>query len=256
MRGFFSLSKVTAIELARQKIVFITGFVALFLILVSLLLASLSLDEKLRITVHIGFGAIQITQVFLAVFLGSTLLFKELERQTLFVLLARPISRGQLFWSKWLGVSILLLLFHGGLFCVHGFLIGDNINWLRFCWAHFVLYIETLCILSIAFGLSTFLRPSLVIGLVLSLWLSGHWQKELVYFAEKTKETFFLGFADLSYYLFPKFFVGVELRSVYFLSHETINSWGVLGLFHMILYGLLMLLLGSFIFDKRDLVSP
>lgn len=253
MRAFFAISRVTFIEFARQRFVFFMGFVALFLVLVTLLLASMSLDERLRITIHIGFSSIQFMQVLLALFLGSTLWSKELDRQTLFTLLARPVSRRLIFWSKWFGLAALLAHFQFFLALLHAALIWEGVEWARFLWTHLQLYFESLCILSVAMSLSVLLRPALVIATTFSIWLGGYWQHELLYFAERSKSPFFMMFAEASSYLFPKFVVGTELRSVYFLADGMVEQWGLLSVVHIVLYALVLLFIGDTLFTRRDL---
>jgi ABC-type transport system involved in multi-copper enzyme maturation permease subunit len=253
MRAFLAISRVTFVEFARQKVVFVTAFVAVFLVLLTLLLSSMSLDERLRITVHIGFGSIQFTQALLALFLGGTLLSKELERQTLFILLARPISRRLIFWSKWFGMAVLLAHFQLLMGSLHAILIFEGVDWIRFLWSHVELYFETLCLLSVAISLSVVLRPALVIASTFSIWLAGYWQNELTYFAERTKSPLFSFFAEASHYIFPNFVIGTELRSVYFLSRDMIENWGFLSLLQIVLYSLIFLFVGDSSFHRRDL---
>jgi ABC-type transport system involved in multi-copper enzyme maturation permease subunit len=213
----------------------------------------MSIDERLRITIHIGFGSIQFMQVFLALFLGSTLWAKELDRQTLFTLLSRPVSRRLVFWSKYFGLFILLAHFQLFLAILHAILIWEGVNWIRFIWAHIGLFIESLCVLSVTMSLSVILRPALVIALAFSIWLGGYWQNELSYFASKTGSMFFWVFADLSNYIFPKFVMSTEIRSVYFLTHDMVEKWGVLSLIQILLYGLIYLSVGEWLFSKKDL---
>jgi len=254
MKACLSIAKVTFIEFARQRVVFIIGFVAIFLVLLTLLLSSMSLNERLRITVHIGFGSIQFMQALLALFLGGTLLSKEIERQTLFTLLARPVSRRLIFWSKWLGLAILLAHFQILLGFLHAVLIFEGVDWLRFVWAHLELYVETLCLLSVAMSLSVILRPALVIASTFSIWLGGYWQNELLYFSERSKSVLFFWVAEASPFIFPHFVIGSELRSVYFLTEDMIAKWGVLSFSQIILYSLVFLFIGDTLFSRRDLV--
>jgi len=253
MRPLVAIAKVTFLEIARQKIVFLMGFLAVFLVLITLLLSSMSLDERLRITIHLGFGSIQIMQVFLAIFLGSTLWSRELDRRTLFTLLSRPVSRHLVFWSKYFGMLILLAHFQIFLAILHAVLIREGVSWTRFVWAHLALFIESLCILSVTMSLSVVLRPALVIATAFTIWLGGYWQNEISYFATKTGSTFFALFADVSNYIFPRFVIGTEIRSVYFLTHNIVERWGLLSLLHIFLYSLIFLSVGEWLFSKKDL---
>ena len=235
MKGVLQLAHVTFLDFVRQRVVLVIIFVAIFLTLLTLLLASLSLDERLRITTHIGFSSIQVTLIMLSLMLGGTVLRKELEKKTLYTILARPISRNWVYFSKWLGIVILISYFHFLLLFIHAILIRQDINWLRFYWAHSGLFFEVITMLNVSYGLAVFLKPSLAIVSSIMIWLGGFWQNELIFFAERSKMTLFVLMAWLSDYIFPKLVVHTELRSVYFLTYEMIASWGALGYLHQIL---------------------
>ena len=48
--------------------------------------------------------------VFIAIFVGVGLVYKEIERRTLYAILAKPIGRGQFLLGKYLGLCLTLLV--------------------------------------------------------------------------------------------------------------------------------------------------
>jgi ABC-type transport system involved in multi-copper enzyme maturation permease subunit len=104
------LSRIYAIalntyrEAVRDKVlfgvlVFATGVLAL-----TLALAELSLDQHMRVVTDLGLASISIFSVIIAVFLGSSLLYKEIERKTLYVILPKPIARFEFLLGKYAGI--------------------------------------------------------------------------------------------------------------------------------------------------------
>jgi len=85
--------------------------IALALLVFSLALAEVSLDQQRRIVLDIGLASISIFSVVMAVFLGSSLLYKEIDRKTLYVILPKPIRRHEFLLGKYLGIVITVFVF-------------------------------------------------------------------------------------------------------------------------------------------------
>lgn len=253
MKVIGALLRVTFLELIRQKIVIILAFVSAFLLLVSLMLGSLTIEEQFRILLHLSFSSIQFILVLLAIMVGAYHWQKERDRQTLFMLLARPLSRSQLFWGKFLGVGSMLMFFQLILALIQFVLLPNQFMTLRFLWAHFNLSVEIFFVLAGVFSLSVVWRPILAIGITISLWLAGYWQVEFYFFAEKLKMTSFALLSKVAPFLFPQI-IGSELRSLHFLSDQLVNDWGGLATLQVFVYGLLLLTLGEKFLNRRDLV--
>lgn len=253
MKVILTLMRVTFLELIRQKIVIVLAFVSAFLFLVSLMLGSLTIEEQYRILLHLSFSSIQYILVLLAIMVGAYHWQKERDRQTLFMLLARPLSRSQLFWGKFLGVLAMLLFFQLILLIIQFILLPNQFTVSRFLWAHLNLSVEIFFVLAGVFSLSVVWRPILAIGITISLWLAGYWQVEFHYFAEKLKMTSFEFLSQMAPYLFPQI-VGSELRSLHFLSENLVTDWGGLATLQVFFYGLVLLMLGETFLNRRDLV--
>ena len=58
----------------------------------------------------LGFSAMLLFGVFIAIFVGVGLVYKEIERRTLYAILSKPVGRGQFLMGKYLGLSLTLLV--------------------------------------------------------------------------------------------------------------------------------------------------
>lgn len=85
------------------------GLVLLF----TLALAELSLNEQRRVVLDVGLASISLFSVVMAVFLGSSLLYKEIERRTLYVILPKPIRRHEFLLGKYFGIVLTTAVFVG-----------------------------------------------------------------------------------------------------------------------------------------------
>jgi ABC-type transport system involved in multi-copper enzyme maturation permease subunit len=104
MEKIFAIARNTFREAVRDRILYGFLFFAVCLILFSLVIGQLSLNEEIRATIDIGLAGISFFSVLMAIFLGITLLHKEIEKRTLYTVLSRPISRSAYVLGKFLGL--------------------------------------------------------------------------------------------------------------------------------------------------------
>lgn len=190
MRAIWILAMNTYKEVIRDRILYGLILFAILLIGISLALGQLSFAEQARISANFGLTAIHLTSVALAIFVGSTLVYKEIDKKTIMTILVRPISRLQFILGKSLGLSLLILTMMAGLsliLCGIFFALGMPVD-SRMLWVLLGLLCEALILLGVTIVFSMFARPILVVCLSVGLFLIGHWQDSLAYFAKKSPE--------------------------------------------------------------------
>lgn len=72
--------------------------------------ASLSMRQVTELSVLLSLSLISFIQLLLAVFLGGTLVLKDIERRYTFSVLSLPISRSAYLFGRFVGVALFLLL--------------------------------------------------------------------------------------------------------------------------------------------------
>jgi Cu-processing system permease protein len=77
----------------------------------SLVIATLSLGNEARVVADLGTGSFSLYGVVIAVVLGSTSLYRELEHKTIFPILSRPIRRWEYLIGKYCGAVLTVLVF-------------------------------------------------------------------------------------------------------------------------------------------------
>jgi Cu-processing system permease protein len=77
----------------------------------SLIVASLSLHNELRVIANLGAASLSLFGVVVAIVLGSTSLHRELEYKTIFPILSRPIRRWEYLVGKYLGALLTVVVF-------------------------------------------------------------------------------------------------------------------------------------------------
>lgn len=95
-------------EALRDKVFYlILGFGA-FLFGTARLFAPLALGEERRITLDLGLAGVSLFGCLITIFVGHQLIFREVERKTLYFLFSRPIHRAHFIWGKYLGLISVL----------------------------------------------------------------------------------------------------------------------------------------------------
>jgi len=77
----------------------------------SLVVATLSLHNELRVVADLGSASVSLYAVAIAVLLGSTSLYRELEHRTIFPILSRPIRRWEYLLGKYVGTLLTVVVF-------------------------------------------------------------------------------------------------------------------------------------------------
>src|SRR5690349_1326912 len=98
-------------EAVRDRVLYGVLGVATFVLLFTLVLAEVSLDQQRRIVLDVGLASISLFSVVVSIFLGSSLLYKEIERKTLYVILPKPIRRHEFLLGKYFGIALTAFVF-------------------------------------------------------------------------------------------------------------------------------------------------
>jgi len=188
MRVILVVARNTIKEIIRDRVLYGLVLFAGILVLVGLLLGGLSYDEQARIITDLGLVAVEIGCCMLAIFVGSSLVWREIEKQTVLLLISKPMKRSQFLIGKFIGlgsvlvlVDILISLFLALMCKVYG-----NVHWYQFFVSQLGILLESLLLLSISLFFGVFCRPTLTILFTLSAWMVGHGINDLHYFSEKS----------------------------------------------------------------------
>jgi Cu-processing system permease protein len=103
MKNIIVIAKNTFRETIRDRILYgILGFGVLYIFL-DLFLAKLALGDNVMIR-SFGLAGIYVFGIVITIFLGASIIYKEIERRTLYFVLSKPVSRSQVVLGKFLGL--------------------------------------------------------------------------------------------------------------------------------------------------------
>jgi Cu-processing system permease protein len=98
-------------EAVRDRVLYgVLGF-ACAVLFFTLAIAELSVHEQARVVQDVGLASISLFSVIVAMFLGSSLLYKEIERKTLYVILPKPVQRAEFLLGKYFGIFLTAFVF-------------------------------------------------------------------------------------------------------------------------------------------------
>lgn len=207
MSVIWVIGKNTFREIIRDRVLYGLVVFALLIIFFSLALGQLSFAEQARISANFGLTAIHLSAVALSVFVGSSLVVKEIEKKTVMTLLTRPISRLGFLLGKSLGLMLVLatlMIGFAAILCLIFAALKMPIS-LTFAGALIGVFMEASILLGFALLFSSFTTPFMVVAFSVGIFLIGHWLNSLAYFAEHSESGGFKGMIYVITAVLPDF---------------------------------------------------
>ena len=97
-------------EAIRDKILYNLVFFSLLIMGVSTYLGDIALGKSVKVIQDVGLASMSVFGLLIAIFVGIGLVYKEIQRRTIYTLLAKPISRGQFLVGKYFGLVMTISL--------------------------------------------------------------------------------------------------------------------------------------------------
>jgi Cu-processing system permease protein len=253
-------------ESVRDKVLYNLVFFAVLLMAASFLIGQLTAGQDIKIIKDLGLAAIATFGLLIAVFIGIGLVWKEVERKSIYSLLAKPLSRREFILGKYAGLGFTLLInvaiMAVAFYAVLGSMAAITAPDVRTWWsspaldpamlkAVGLIFVELLLVTAIALFFSTFSSPFLSATLTLGLWVIGHFNADLRNFESVVASPAAVWLARGLYYVLPNF-------AAFDVKHQVVHTLPVptMYLVTTAAYGavyIAMLLVGAvWIFSRRD----
>lgn len=240
-------------EIIRNKFMYLIIFFALVFIIFSLALGKLTIWDDQKVIVDFGLAMIEIFSFISVLFVGSQLLFKEVEGKTIFLILSKPINRYEFILWKFLGFSIvifLVVLLQSLLYIWVLLFKGIPVDNL-IVWALFFTYLKLEILLSIVIFLSTFMSNILTILVSVIFYFIAHSFSVIIDLVIRIQNEFLLYWVKTLQVLFPPF-EAINLKdSIWSFSNFPL-SYLVWNTFYSLFYLALILFFTVLIFNKKN----
>lgn len=183
MSAIIAIALNTFREAIRDRILYLILAFALLLIAISHFVSLLTVGSEVKIVKDLGLSAISFFGLLTAVFVGVSLVFKEIERRTVYTLLAQPVRRWQFVCGKFAGLSLVLgssVLCTGAALLVAVAIKGESPFGLIPAIA--LAYVELELVAAFAVLFSSFTNPILAAVGTVAMYVAGHlsWSFDLL----------------------------------------------------------------------------
>lgn len=242
-------------EAVRDRILVLFLVFALLLMASSTVLSWLTVGSELKIVVDLGLAALALFGSLIAVFIGITLVHKEVEKRTIYALLAKPVPRWQFLVGKYAGLMTTLAVVTGLM----------AVFYLALVWwkagafpghllpAILLVFMELSIVTAVALVFSSFTTPILAAVFTAAIWVVGHLTWGFSGFVEQVPSPLARAVATGLYYLLPDLET-FNVRNLVVYEVPVSGGYMLDAFAYAAAYTAGMLILAVLLFRRRDLL--
>jgi len=243
-------------ETVRDRVLYNLLLFAIILVVASIFVSELSINEESKFIVDLGLSAVLVFGGIISIFIGVGLVFKEIEKRTVYFLLSKPVHRFEFIIGKYLGLCLTLLL--NSAVMVLGTMValvyankGLSPLLRAIPAAAFLIYLELSVLVSIALLFSSFTTPMLSALFSFAAFVIGNFSPDLKLAGSMSHSPALRWILTALYYMLP------NLRNFSFISeasHGWIVPWqvAVSTIVYAVLYIAIILSATVMIFKARS----
>jgi ABC-type transport system involved in multi-copper enzyme maturation permease subunit len=241
-------------EVMRDRIFFILVFYAVLMVAASRLLPEIAAGAHEKIITDVGPAIASILGVVVAVFVGTNLINKEIEKRTVFVLVTKPINSAEFIFGKHLGLSAVLAILVAGMSVIYLLMLKFSqieFQLLPLILTSGFLFLELSLITAAALLFGVFTSSILATLLTFSLYIVGHLSEGMVKLAGVTKNPSFQKMTDNLYLVLPDLSrLDLKNDAVYGVVPTADVLWINAG--YAIVYTVALLVVTTVVFSRRE----
>jgi ABC-type transport system involved in multi-copper enzyme maturation permease subunit len=197
-------------ESVRDRVLYNLILFVLILVGASIFISELSMNQETKFIATLGLSLMLVFGALIAIFIGVGLVFKEIDKRTIYNLLSKPVQRHEFIIGKYLGLSStlfvnLLVMILGtelALLYVHGGFVRLHLAILP---AAYFIFLELAVLVAIALMFSSFSTPMLSAMFSFAAYIIGNFSNDLKLAAELTGSSVTRTVLMGLYYLLPNF---------------------------------------------------
>ncbi|MEO0234208.1 MAG: ABC transporter permease [candidate division WOR-3 bacterium] len=255
MKKIFSIASIVFKESVRHRIIFFSLALSFLIIILSLTLNPLALGELNRLVKDSGLSTISLFSLFIIFFSGTRLIFQEIEKKTIFVLITKPVSRDEIILGKFFGLFSIIFCFTflTSLF----FILILTINKITFNITLFYsivnIFLQSILLSSIAIFYSTFSTPVLSSIFTFFTYVAGFFVNNISYLIQKAPTFVLKIFLKFVMLVIPNFYY-LDIK-VYAVNNIPISlNFVIYSFSYTFIYTCLLLYVSILIFRKKEFV--
>ena len=243
-------------EVVRDRVLYIIGFYAVILAAAAMLLPQLAAATEDKMFLDVGLAVMSTLCLIIAVFVGTGLISKEIEKRTILMLIAKPISRNEFIIGKYFGLSTVLALLVTAMSAIYLiFLQINNIDYSAISIVinaiFLILQLSLISAIAITFGVFT--GSLLATALTFAVYLMGNITEELLKHGGISENPGLKGIIKGLYLILPDLSrLDLKNDAVYGLSALPDYTKLFIDAGYSLLYSAMLLAIAAFIFSQKE----
>jgi ABC-type transport system involved in multi-copper enzyme maturation permease subunit len=244
-------------EAVRDRVLYNLVFFALMMIGAAILVGQISIGIERLVIVNLGLSAISAFGLVMAIFIGVGLIYKEMEKRTLYSLLAKPIRRWQFIVGKYAG--LLLTLFVNTCLMTVGVALAlfyvtrefERADVYILVAVYFIL-LKLALVTALALFFSCFSTPMLSTLFTIGIYLAGMFSPDILNIGMVTHSNAIRAITRILYYVLPNFhnFDAIGQAAHGFAIPFALIAQNTL---YTLLYSAIVLIASAAVFSGRNL---
>jgi len=253
-------------ESVRDKVLYNLVLFAIVLMGASYLIGQLTAGQDVKIIKDLGLAATSIFGLFIAVFIGIGLVSKEVEKRSIYSLLAKPIERYHLVVGKYLGL-VLTLAVNLAVMAVALYIVLAYMAWMAppftaagwerpaldpaMLTAFLLTFLELAIVTAIAVFFSTFSTPILSAAFTFGLFVAGRFSTDLRNFNQVIDSPVANALTTALYWILPNL-SPFDVRAQVVHGQPVTASFVGLSTAYALLYIAALIVAATAVFSRRD----
>lgn len=252
-RTIYSLAKLTASEWMRLKFFHVILALGVIFMAFSHLLSSLTFSVQERLLYDFGLGALELGLMMIAGLIGSHTIQREIDRKTMFLLLARPIPRSHVVLGSWGAIILLSLLFTVGFVASLLLTARGQVPYLGVFISALCSMQKTCVITAVAIAFGIMVRPIMAMVASICYWILCYSIVDVEFFAKKLEIDIVADLVLVLKKLLPEFY-SYNWKSYFYT--QNVPQWNEVGWIslHNLAWTVVWLLIGSVVFRRKEIV--
>lgn len=243
-------------EVIRDRVLYLIGIFALILIGSAGFLPQVAAGVQDKILLDIGLAAMGIIGLVVAIFIGTGLVNKEIEKRTVLVLISKPVSPTEFIVGKQIGLSAIIAVLLTAMTAIYLLVLLFNqvsFSLLSIILAVFFLWLELSLITAVAILLGVFTSSLLATLLAFAVYLMGHLSPDIVKLGKLAKNSTLEMVTQGIYLVLPDLSrLDLKNQAIYGLFLLPANQTLFLNFIYGVIYIILVLAIASLIFSRRQ----
>jgi len=249
------IARNTFKEAVRDRVLYLLLFFSALSIVLARVLAILTVGDRVKVVKDVGLASISFFGALMAILIGTGLVYKEIEKRTIFTLISKPIRRVEFLLGKFFGLVLTLAVMLGAMSLIFLAVVFLHTFQVEFglILAVVFIFLELVLLTAVAVLFSCFSTPILSSLFALSFYLIGHFSWSLETLIKRTPAGATRTIIQIIYMLLPdleNFNIKTEV-----VQNLPLPSGIWLGAFgYGVVYTAFILLLAVLVFRRRDFI--